>query len=173
MKYVMTAALLLSLGAAAPVLAQGTPPTPTPAIRQEFRQMHQQMRQIHTQARTEILNALTPAHKSLLASVAGQLATSVNPDYDAAANRLDSALSAGEKQKIVAAAQSAMAKGRALMESMRAQMPPPGAPMGGPMMRPGGAERSKRMNDPGWILLHMTTMGGPGMGRMDHPPMHP
>src|SRR5690242_2442605 len=69
MKYVTTAAMLLALGATAPVLAQNASPTPNPAMRQEFRQVHQQMRQIHTQARSEILGALTSAHKSLLATV--------------------------------------------------------------------------------------------------------
>lgn len=176
MKYVTTAALLLALGASAPAFAQTPPPTPNAGQRQEFRQMRQQMEQIHKQARAEILGALTPAHKSLLATVAGQLATSVNPDYNAAAQRLDAALSSGEKQKIVAAAQSAMAKARAAMEAMRAQMPQePGGPMmraGGMGMGPHGAQESKRMTDAGWILLHMTAAGGPGM-HMEHPPMHP
>ena len=35
-------------------------------------QMHAQMKQLHLQARAQILGALTPAHRALLANVVGQ-----------------------------------------------------------------------------------------------------
>jgi hypothetical protein len=141
----------------APALAQTPPAHPTfdPAMRTRIRQIHQT-------ERTQILNALTPAHKSLLATTVGALATSANPDFRAAANRLDSALSAGEKQAIVSAAQNARTQMRSVMQSMRAQMPAP----------PQAMQRMRRTPDAGEILLRLA-MPGPGMGMMRHPGMHP
>ena len=155
----------------APALAQTAPPfqTPSPAMRQQFQQVRTQIQQIHQTERTQILNALTPAHKNLLATTVGQLATSVNPDFRAAANRLDSALSAGEKQAIVSASQTARTQMRSAMETLRSKMPAP--PEGAGPPREGGMSReTQRTPDPGMILLRLA-MPGPGMGMMGRPPM--
>jgi hypothetical protein len=108
-----------------------------------MRQMRQQMAQIHTQARTQMLGALTPAHRSLLANVAGQLAIAPAPNFRAAAQQLDTALSATEKQSILAADTSARNQMRTAFQQMRSQMPPPPAgasPFPGrpPFAGPGG-----------------------------------
>lgn len=176
MKYLPAFALsALVAAASAPAVAQTPPPrpTPNPAMRQQFQQMRSQMEQIRQTERSQILNALTPAHKSLLATTAGELATSVNPDYRAAANRLDAALSAGEKQQIVNAAQNARTQMRSAMESMRANMPAP--PEGGGPQREGGMMRggSGRTPTAGEILLRLSTPGpGMGFGMMQRGPRH-
>jgi hypothetical protein len=131
-------------------------------MRQQFRQMRSQIQQIHGAERAQILGALTPAHRSLLATIAGRLATSANPDFQSAAQQLDSALSGGEKQAIINASENARNKMRSLMSQMR-----PEGPMG---MR---APHGNRTPDAGRILLRTAMSPGPGM-MMDHPPMmHP
>ncbi|MBV8637451.1 MAG: hypothetical protein JO322_05150 [Candidatus Eremiobacteraeota bacterium] len=163
-------ALALAAAAAGPVFAQAPPPrpTPNPQMRQQFDTMRRQMDQIHSQERAQMLGALAPAHRQLLATIAGELATSTTPDYSGAAARLDAALSPSEKQTILNASQSARDKMGSAMQSMRQQMsqnggPPPGP--GGPMMMgppPGGTPDARRTPSAGELLLR-TAMGG---GRM-------
>jgi hypothetical protein len=157
-KFAIIGLLAALTATAAPSLAQGVPPAPNPAMRQQFQAMHARMQQIRSTERSQILGALTPAHRALLATVAGELATSVTPDFKGAASRLDAALSAGEKQAIVNAAQSARDQRRSLMQSMRSQMP---EHMNRPPM-PNRMQYSKRTPDAGRILLGLTA-GGEGM----------
>src|SRR5579875_1752962 len=105
----------------------GPSASPGPGRFQAMRQMRQQMRQIETQARTQMLNALTPAHRTLLSNVVGQLAVSPTPDFRAAAQQLDSALSAGEKQSILNAETTARSQMRNAIAQMRSQSGRPGA----------------------------------------------
>ena len=171
----------------APALAQeppapGPPPTPNSEMRQQMESTHKQMEQIRMQERSQMLGSLTPAHRQLLATLAGQLATSTTPDYKGAAARLDAALSSNEKQTILSASQAARQKMRAQMESMRTSMesmggPPPGAPGHPPMMgtttasEPSGAQGSPSA---GAVLLRVAMSGGMDMHmqasmRIDHP----
>lgn len=157
---VFLTSLALAAAVAAPALAQTAParPTPNPQMRQQFESMHQQMEQIHSQERAQMLAALTPANRQLLATIAGELATSTTPDYRGAAARLDAALSPSEKQAIANASQSARDKMRAQMQTMRQQMsqnggPPPGP--GGPMMM--GPPRTQSAGE---ILLRTAMSGG-------------
>lgn len=168
MSYFRVLGLAAALAAATvPALAQNAPPTPNPAMRQQFQQIRTQMREIRSAERAQILGVLTPAHKTLLANVVGRLATSVNPDYEAAARQLDSALSSSERQTIVNAAQNARTKQRSLMQSMREQSGMGPGPFGhGPE---GGEQHAKRTPDAGRILLGLA-MPGPGMMG---PRMHP
>lgn len=87
----------------------------------------QQMQQMHRQLRSAVLAYLTPEHKALLGRIAAELATSADPNYDAAASRLDAALSPGEKQNIMTAANAALTK----MQSMRPDMRTPTLTAGG------------------------------------------
>lgn len=100
-------------------------------------------------------------HKQLLASIAGELATSANPDYDAAAKRIDAALSPAESQAILGAAQNARSQMRSVMEQMRRQLPPP--PSGRfrerAVINVKGPEESGTP-DPGRILLKVLMTGG-------------
>ena len=54
------------------------------------------MMQMHQQMRADMLGALTPQSKTMLATVAGQLATSTAPDVKAAAAQLDAVRALGD-----------------------------------------------------------------------------
>jgi hypothetical protein len=122
----------------------------------EMQQMHAQMQQVHAQARAATLAALSSAHRSLLASVVGQLAIAANPDPAAAARTLDAALSPGEKQAILRAHASARSQMEAMMTAARAQMTgamPPGQEH--PTKWNHGSAEQAQEQDPGAILLRM------------------
>lgn len=141
---------------------------------QVMTQNRQQMEQLHQQARTKILGSLTPAHRALLAQVAGSLATAPNPDENAAARQLDAALSPGEAQAVVSTHNAFRSQMRALMQGahqrmlsiltsqQRAQMQ---MPENGQHSMGMGGRTFDRMYSPrqitaGWILLHFAS-GGP------------
>lgn len=158
MKNILFAVLAAFAVTAAPAFAQVAPPNPpTAAMRQQFMQAHRQFEQIHASERSQMLAALTSAHRALLAQVVGQLAISSTPNFQAAASRLDSSLSAGEKQSILNAAQSARTKMRAAMQSMRTSFTG-SRPSGHPMMRNG----QPRTPDAGRLLLR-SALPGPQM----------
>ncbi len=164
---VFFASIAFAAAVAAPAFAQSpsTEPSPNPQMRQQFRAMHQQLDDIHAQARAQMLDALTPAHRQLLATIAGELATSSTPDYRGAAARLDAALSSSEKQAILSASQSARDKMRSAMQSARERMSQNGGPPMGPDERmgpPGGPLHTRHTPSAGEILLR-TAMGGVGM----------
>lgn len=155
-------ALVLALGL--PVAAgaqQGPPPDMGPGGGMMQHQMSDadraKMMQMHGQARAAVLGALTPAHKTLLASIVSALAISTNPDAKAAAAKLDAQLSAPEKKAIVDAENS-------MHEQMRAMMPSP---------PPGAGEHHMQMStDPGEILLMMAAMNVMGSDGMMHAMPH-
>lgn len=126
MKTFLLAAVFAAI-TAAPSFAQNAPPPPgpmasmSPAQRQQMRANFTQMRQLHEQFRTQVLGDLSPSHRALLSQIAGQIATASDPRsaYDSGVQRLDAALSAGEKQRILAAASSMRSK----MIAMRKNMP--------------------------------------------------
>ena len=97
-------------------------PSQRQAMEQTMTQTHQQMEQLHNQVRTKLLGALTPAHRSLLAQVIGQLAIAPNPDRDAAVRQLNAALSPGEAQAIIAAHTAAMTQMHSIMEAAHQRM---------------------------------------------------
>jgi hypothetical protein len=103
-----------------PVMAEKLQLTPDQqrAWQQAMMQSMQQVMQLHQQARARILGTLTPAHRTLLGQVAGNLATSVNPDYRAAAQQLNAALSPGESQQILSIHSSLEQQSRTIFESM-------------------------------------------------------
>ena len=167
---VIISALALTAAMTVPGLAQeppsGPPQTPNPQMRQQFEAARKQIEQIRSQERSKVLGALTPAHRQLLGTIAGQLATSTAPDYRAAAQRLDGALSSSEKQAIVNASNDARQQMRAQMESMRQQMSQMGGPPrgpGGPPMTMHGGEGERRTPSAGEILLRVAMGGGPEM----------
>ncbi len=140
-----------------------------------FRRFHEQMMHLHDSARAAILHSLTPAHRALLARIVGDLSVALHPDRDAAARRLDAALSAGEKHYILNEGRYVMDQMHALMDRMRSQMMgtmttqqrqrmmmmhgQTTMAMGGGMMR----RECQHAPDAGQILLHMALN--------DHPPM--
>jgi hypothetical protein len=130
----------------------GGPPPPAGPMSCQMRDFMEQAQRLHQHFRTQMLSALTPEHRQLLAQIAGQLATSTNPDPKAAAAQLDQALSPGEKQAIVKAEQSFRSQMRTLHDKMRAQVEAQHPAFG------------KETNpDPGLLLLDSsvhTQMGG-------------
>ena len=113
---------------AAPVAAladDGPPAAPNPAAMQQhmaaFAQVHQQIETLHKQERAQFLAALSPAHKQLLAQIAGELAISPSPDFQGAARKLDASLSQSESQSILRAHDSYRQQERTIMENARAQ----------------------------------------------------
>ena len=133
-----------------------------------MRQNMQQMQAMHKQFRAKVLGALTPAHRNLLASIAGQLAVSANPDPKGAIQKLDAALTSGEKQAILNAAQSFMSQQRTMREQAIAKMRAANPNMPSPRPRPSGMQRTRRAPDAGALLLMIATSGeGPGMGMHD------
>lgn len=165
MKNLLAIALFGAMAVTAvPTLAQNAPPTPNPAMRQQFQQMRDQMKQIRTTERSQILSALSAQHKQLLASLIGRMAITVNPDVEGTVRQLNAALSSTEKQAVIGAAENARTKERSLFESMRSQFPNapgrehgPGGPGG-----PGRENRAPRTPDAGRILLRLA-VPGPGM----------
>jgi hypothetical protein len=145
---------VLALAFAAPriALAQQDPGSPPSAMRANF----QQIRTLAKQYRTQVLGALTPAHKQLYASVVGNLAIAASPDPRAAAEKLDAALSTGEKTAIVNADSQFRSAIKTQFEAMRAAHPWP-TPSGSP--RPYRSHKP-RTPDAGRILLALA--GGRG-----------
>ncbi len=135
----------------------------------QMQQMRQNMMQMHRQARTATLAALTPAHRSLLNQVVGQLATDPNAEADmpAAARTLDNALTPAESQSILRIHNNLKTQTRQMMESAHAQMPNRAAQDGHWNHGPKQAGNHARQTDPGYILLRMAMLG-PGAGHGMH-----
>jgi hypothetical protein len=150
-----------ALAQAQPPPGAGGAPWP-PRDSGQMRQNMQRMETLHKQFRAKVLGALTPAHRNLLASLAGQLAVSTSPDPKAAIAKLDAALTSGEKQAILNAAQSFMSQQRAMREQAIAKMRAANPNMPSPRPRPSGMERVRHTPDAG-ALLFMIATGGPGM----------
>jgi Spy/CpxP family protein refolding chaperone len=188
---ILTFALALAPGIAFAQTAPAAPPDgpgpagPGPAgmsrPHPDFAQMQQlrkQMMQIRQQARQQMLGALSPAHRKLLADVVGQLAVAPNPDRKAAVQTLDAALSPSESQAILAAESSARTQSRSLMETARAKFeasltPDQKAAMAAraanrPKWRPDdrgpGPDRGHRTPDAGRTLLEVALGHGDGPG---------
>lgn len=150
------AAIAIAACCATAALAQTA--SPAPGHFQGMRGMHRQIVQIETQTRAQMVNALTPANRTLLANVAGQLAIAPNPDLRASAQQLDAALSSSEKQAIINADSSARTQIRTVFQNARARAQGPGAgPM--PSHPPMGApQRARRAPDAGMLLLRHALM---------------
>lgn len=109
---------------AAPPAPMGSPPSNVQrrAMRDAMMKVHAQMTALHQQTRTQMLAALTPAHRAQLATIVGQLAVATKPNRRAAAQQLDTMLSASEKQKIVSLANTERTQMRSTMQAAQAQM---------------------------------------------------
>jgi len=125
--------------------------------------MHEQMMQARQQVRAQMLGALTPAHRTLLASVVGGLAVSPSPNVEAAAKQLDAALSPQESRAILDVEASFHAQMRAAMQSLEnsGDVPKHEAPP--------GEMHVKRAPDAGFALLH-AALGFGGLMRPPHAP---
>jgi hypothetical protein len=160
--------LALTLAIAMPAVATaqqdpGPPNTPSPAMRAQMRADMQQMVKLHQQFRAQVLGALSPAHRQLLASVVGNLAVSENPDWRAAAKRIDGALSPSESSAILNAEKQMRDQVKSLMEQFRKNHPEamarPAGPAGAGAWQHRG-QRKPHTPDAGEILLGLA--GGRG-----------
>lgn len=168
--------------------APAAPPAPTAAQRQElektFSTFHTQMERLHAQFRTQILNAITPVHRSAVATIIGSLAIAPNPDARAAGQQINALLSPAERNAVTAAHANFRNQVTTLHQQMRAQlqrempnMPEHGGMHGamGPGMQGmhGGMMGNQHpTEDAGTILLHVLG-GGPAMEFHHGMPMMP
>ncbi|MBV8163521.1 MAG: hypothetical protein JOZ91_04580 [Candidatus Eremiobacteraeota bacterium] len=149
---------------------------PNAAAMSVMQQTHAKMEQLHAQARLSMLNALTPAHRTLLANVVGQLVIAQSPDTVAAARQLDASLSPNESRAVLSISASFEQQARQLMQSARQQLEASGAGAPGGGMHGMGPEgmhgmgTSQQPNDAGSVLLGMAARAlapphawGPGM----------
>ena len=153
----------------------GLTPAQMQAMDQIMQQTGQQMEQLHAQARLKVLNAISPAHRQLLAQVIGNLAISPNPDRQAAVRQLNAALSPSEAQAVLSVHAATEQQMHQIMENthqrmqalltsqQRSEMPNgPHGPMGGRDMMY-MRELPEGQLTAGDVLLHLGS-GDTGMG---------
>jgi hypothetical protein len=165
-------ALALALGMMPlAALAQDTnaPPAMTDqqrqAMHQTFEQFAQQETQLRQQMRSQILSSMSPAHLRGVATTIGNLAIEQNPDIRAAARRIDTMLTPGERQRVMTAHEAFRTQSRQLHEQMRADMErvmPAGHP---DMMKQRNGSMQHPPEDAGTIVL-MALSPHPMMGMM-------
>ncbi|MGB8519299.1 MAG: hypothetical protein WCD38_03970, partial [Candidatus Tumulicola sp.] len=139
---------------------------------QAFRQKEMQM---HQQLRSQILEAVSPDHRTAIADAIGQMVISASPDPAATAKQIDGVLSSGEQQRILSLHGAFVTQSQALMQQLHDQLARQGASSHGqwsnrpahPMSMPGA-------NDAGNVVLMVLAhrspmmMGMPGMPGMRH-----
>jgi hypothetical protein len=141
------------------------------AMHQTFERFAQQEEQLHQQMRLQILSSLSSVHRRAVAATIGELAIAENPDQQSAAKRLDSILSPGEQQRILAAHEAFKAQSRQLHEQMRTELQSEMPAAHADMMNHGqqnGAMPQNRQLDAGTLVLMALSphamMGMMGMG---------
>jgi hypothetical protein len=170
-------ALTLAL-LALPVAALADPndsaaaPSPlTPAQRQaissQIQAARQKEMQMHQQLRSQILDTLTPDHRTAVANAIGAMVISASPDPAATAKQIDALLSPAEQQKIVSAHNAFVSQSQALMKQVHDQIA-----QGRPNSQWHGSETPHAMpampgaNDAGTVVLMVLAHHGPMMGMM-------
>lgn len=138
-----------------------------------FEQAHQQIERLHEQARAQMLASLSPAHKQLVAQIAGQLAISPNPDFPAAVRKLDASLTPSEQQAILRTHEAFKQQMRGVMEAAFKSLPQDQQQQMQEHMQQhhqatGSTERQRPQLTAGALLL-MPAHGS--MMMMPHPPM--
>jgi hypothetical protein len=172
MKQFFGAIALCALLLPSVALAQSAPPMPPQRPDMAgMRQVFEQVEKIHRAERTQVLAALSPAHRELLASIVGNMAIAANPDHKAAAGRLDAALSSSEKSAVLAAHTSAMTQ---MHDAMHAMMLKRQAAQGGQSMnRPKRQHGQRHAPTAGEVVLMVTSGHGEMHGRMPFGPPPP
>lgn len=126
-------------------------------------QGRQQFQQLRQQAQQETLNALTPAHRTLVTQVVGQLRNQQNPDMQGAARQLDAALSPTERQSVLNIAGRYESQMQQMRQNAGGQAAGPQGQMPNQGTFPGAGARNNSMRtDAGYILLRLS------MGRHWH-----
>jgi hypothetical protein len=167
MKRSIVLSLALVLAPAATFAQSAPPPGPPPGMgcaapnaaqMAAMRHVHAQAEAAHAQTRARLLAALTPAHRTAVANIFGQLAVSVNPDPRAAAQSLDALLSPAEKQSVLTIAAAERANMHALMQQARAAFE---STLSEDQRAQLARREAKRAADPGAIVLRtLSDVGG-------------
>jgi hypothetical protein len=165
-----------------------SPPALTTAQKQAmsktFRSFAEKEAALHQQLRSQIIDALSPEHRTAVASVVGGMAISPSPDPAAAVKQIDGMLSQGEQQNILAAQNSFVTQSRALHEQMRTELQSevPSGALGNMHGHMTDAMKSKHAgmsapSDAGMLVLMILTHPRPMGMAMDHhfgpPPPRP
>ncbi len=113
------AASAQSAPSSAPAAVPAAPGRPALSAQQQaaMQQLRAEFAQSRTLTRTRLLQALTPAHRTAVANIVGQLALSASPNPKAAVQALDAMLAPAEKQSILNIA----AADKQSMETLRQQ----------------------------------------------------
>ncbi len=148
-------------------LAQNAPPPMQRPDMAGMKQVMEQVESIHRAERTQVLAALTPAHRALLARIVGEMAIAATPDHKAAAARLDAALSSSEKSAVLAANKTAMTQMHDAMHAMMAKMP---RPQGSAGPHPMWKHRERHTPSAGEVALMVATGYGGEHGRIPFGP---
>jgi len=173
MKRTFALAALCALLLPSVALAQSAPPS-MPMRHHDMagmKQVFEQVEKIHRAERAQVLAALSPAHRELLANIVGHMAISTTPDHKAAAARLDAALSPSEKSAVLAAHTSAMTQMRNAMHAMMAKRMP--QPQGSAGPHPMWKHRERHKPTAGEVVLMVATGHGGEHGIMPFGPPPP
>lgn len=168
--YIAPALALLPAFAAAQTPAAAPAPSPAPLAAEMSAGMAfmSKVMAAQMQARTAMLAALTPAHRDLLAQVVGQLAVASDPNVDAAASRLDAALSPDEVSAIGNIESAKRAKLVSDSQTVQTTLTPQQKVQvqhdavqavqaaGGSRLGPAMAKAARDESDPGHVLLSAT-----------------
>ena len=134
---------------------------------------------MHQQLRSQILDALSPDHRTAVADAIGQMVISPSPDPAATAKQIDGVLSAAEQQRILSLHGTFVSQSRALMQQLHDQLARQGAGTGPWSKQPSQPMSMPGENDAGnvvlMVLAHRSPMGGgmPGMHGMHGAPGGP
>jgi hypothetical protein len=135
----------------------------------DMAQMQAQIHQLTVGMRTAMLQSLSAQHRAMLAQTIGNLAISVDPDYDAAAKAIDAALSAQEAQSVLRVTTQFHQQMGALM---RAHMPPMPSMSQGESNASGQVRTQNRFYDNGTHQLDaghaLLMLGSSGPMEMHH-----
>jgi hypothetical protein len=129
-------------------LSSSAPHMPFTAIRP-------QLEHLHRQTRARMLAALSPASRKLLGQIVADLAVAQNPNVQAAVQRLNAALTTGEKHSILQAQNTELSAAQNIMQTALAQAPIPSG-----FRRTTEHMRRVHETDAGRALLHAALLIG-------------
>ena len=175
--FLAIALALVALPAAALADPNGSAPAPSPlspaqrqAIFSQIQAARQKEMQMHQQLRSQILDALSPGHRTAVADAIGQMVISPSPDPAATAKQIDGVLSSAEQQRILSLHSTFVSQSQALMQQLHDQLQRQGTSTHGPWTNAPHATSMAGANDAGnvvlMVLAHRSSMGMPGMHGM-------
>lgn len=98
------------------------PPGQRQAMNSQMQAYREKAMQLHEQLRAQVLDAMSPDHRTAVASAIGEMAISAKPDPAATAKQIDAVLTPEEQQKIVALHDAFAKQNQAMMAQLHAQL---------------------------------------------------